>query len=304
MSYPTFHRFVLAFVSSLLLAVAAIAAVGCADSSSHKKSGDKAPAIESTDRATAEAEETPSATADKPPSENPEKDESDSEAVSGTTDKFPGIHIDLKQKYIDLEATVIRPTEEWLELLACTPGTKDHETIMTVTAQPSHIHIGLMLLKLKPGKPRRVFYDEEQEKWLVEDAVGSKVAITIVMDKDGKTVEIPANEWVINRETGKVLEGNEWIFAGSRLWKDERDPQSKPIYLADMEGTAISLVHFGNDLLVRDNDLEGGQGGGNAFNLNVKAVPKAGTKVKIRLRPVEEKNDAEKNESPTDAAPK
>src|SRR5690606_16414817 len=49
--------------------------------------------------------------------------------------ELPGLRLDREKRVLDVEATVNRREGDWLELLACTPGTREHEAILTVTAR-------------------------------------------------------------------------------------------------------------------------------------------------------------------------
>jgi hypothetical protein len=221
------------------------------------------------------------------------------------TDALKGIHLDRTNRVVDVDATVINPSEPWLELLACKRNTLEHESLLVLDAEPSHIHAALLLLGMKPGKPVGVeevgtfLYGMDARhplrlertwpKFIGVPAEGPRVRISLAYRKKGKLVEEPASKWIINRETKERLENDIWMFTGSGFY---RDADNREVYLADVNGTAISLVHFGDDLLARDTTVKGGQGGGNVYGVNEKAVPPAGTKVKIRLRPVEQKDEA------------
>ena len=66
--------------------------------------------------------------------------------------KLPGIHLNLNERAIDVNATVCLH-QGLLELVACTKGTKEHESIVSLDARPVHIHTALLLLGAQPGTP-------------------------------------------------------------------------------------------------------------------------------------------------------
>ena len=66
---------------------------------------------------------------------------------------LPGITVDRAARCIDIEAVIVQRDAPWLELLACTKGSREHEAILSVTAKPSHIHLALIMLGLEPGAP-------------------------------------------------------------------------------------------------------------------------------------------------------
>lgn len=68
---------------------------------------------------------------------------------------LPGITIDREARCVDIEAEVVNRDVKWLELLLCKAGGREHETILTTEARPSHVHLSLILLGLKPGQVQR-----------------------------------------------------------------------------------------------------------------------------------------------------
>lgn len=204
--------------------------------------------------------------------------------------KIPGIRrIELQKKFIDLEAEVVLREAEWLELFACLPGTREHESILVIRTKPSMIHFALLALGLKPGSPMR--WQRQGEEVTVLAPRGARVAVFIVMERDGKVVEIPANEWVRHQTTQKLLPDHIWLFAGSQISLDSKD--GKPVFLADINGTTISLVNFGDDLLARPTELTN-RNDDAAWGAATENIPKVGTKVIVRLKAVAERPPAGK----------
>lgn len=197
---------------------------------------------------------------------------------------LPGIAFEQQNEQwtIVLEAQVVLREADWLELLACTPNSREHESILTVTALPSNIHLALTMLGLEPGHPLKSRM--ENGDWVADPPTGPKVAITVAWDDEaGATQTAPASQWVMDRGKDQPMADEPWLFAGSRF----QEFQGKQYYLADHNGTAISLVNFGDDLLARpslvtnDNDQQ-------MWGANTEAIPPVGTPVKVRLTPVVE----------------
>ena len=116
----------------------------------------------------------------------------------------------------------------------------------------------------------------------LEPAHGPQVAVRLVYDQDGRTTVVGANQWVINRQTHQTLAESVWIFTGSSF-DETRDP---PAYRADIEGSVLSLVHFGDEVLARQTTTTSQTDEG-LLQPNTDQIPEVGTSVKIRLRPVE-----------------
>ena len=196
--------------------------------------------------------------------------------------KLPGIrHIDLQKKSVDLDAEVVLREADWLEQLACLPSTREHESILVVHAKPSHIHLALLTLGLQPGSPMQWQWHDDQVT--VHPPNGAPVAVSIVMQRDGGEAKIPANQWVLHQVTKQPLPDNIWLFAGSRLTASGND--DKPVYHADVNGTTISLVSFGDDLLARPTELTNKDDEA-AWGPATDRIPDVGTKVIVRLEAV------------------
>ncbi len=192
-----------------------------------------------------------------------------------------GIVIDREAGHVDLEAVVVLRDGEWLELLACTPSTREHESILTVSAKPSDIHLALLLLGLEPGKP--LMWEHKPDRSVtVVPPTGPQVAVTLIYEHEGKAKTVDANQWVVNQQTGKVLAGNRWLFVGSRFEEFE----GKRIYMADPNGSVLSLVNFGDEVMTRDTEVTK-DNDDQAWNANTPVIPKVRTPVTIRLTPVE-----------------
>lgn len=202
---------------------------------------------------------------------------------------WPGITVDPQRRYVDLQATVVTRQGDWMELLACSPGTLEYESILTIRARPSHIHLALLTLGLAPGDP--LDYEDAGDRYRIIPPHGPPVAISILTGvsasanmsdtpSDQEPTETPASQWVRNQTTNEPLPDNIWIFTGSNF----ADYEGKQVYMADLNGTAITLVNFGEDLLARPTDLTNQTDAG-AWNANTDVIPPVGTQVTLRIRP-------------------
>ncbi len=208
---------------------------------------------------------------------------------------LPHIKIDRKKRYVDLEGAVVLRDADWIELLACMPRSRVHESLITVKAKPSHIHGAMLLAGYKPGNPWRA--ERIKDKWKYYPAKGELVRISILYkDKQGKTIQVAPSEWIIEAQTKKKLPDSHWMFTGSRMLND----RGKKIYAADIEGNLFTLVNFGDEVFARQTKLEGGQGGvgGDTWRANTKVIPPVGTKLILRIQPAKQpKKDEGNNKS-------
>ncbi len=93
-----------------------------------------------------------------------------------------------------------------IELFACGPKGKTHESVFVLFANPLDIQTGLLLLGLKHGEPMASLGMGPPE--------GDTVDLTVEWEEAGEKRRIPAEDLVQVRETGSLLDGD-WVFNGS-----------------------------------------------------------------------------------------
>ncbi|MCC6579825.1 MAG: hypothetical protein IT440_05240 [Phycisphaeraceae bacterium] len=209
--------------------------------------------------------------------------------LAAVVESLPHLRVDRQAGVVELDAKVIRREAEWLELLACSAGTREHESILSVAARPSHIHLALLLVGAAPGTPMQ--WKITGDKMTTTPARGQRVAVTLRYLKDGRNIEVPAHQWIEHRPDNATLPDNIWLFTGSAMvdWEGQR------LYRADVGGTVLSLVHFGDDLLARNTDTTN-QNDDAAWGARTAAIPPVGTEVTIRLKPVPESRNPPSSE--------
>ena len=218
--------------------------------------------------------------------------------------KLPGMVVDyFEKRCVDLEGTICLE-KGLLELIACTKGSKEHESIVAVSARAMHIHMGLLLLGANNGHPAmRKPVDEEKTRWVNVPPRGDSIDVFLVMaNKDGKLIEKPISDFIV-RSSGRVDEvdgtvivapdqtekrgGKEetslphtFIFAGSHLRDNGPGPRQ---YLADLSGNVISIASFGDELLCLPFH-QTQENGALMWQVKPGTLPKVGTKITLRLR--------------------
>lgn len=214
---------------------------------------------------------------------------------------LPGITLDREAGLIDLDATVIGHGCEWLELVACTRGSREHEALVTIDAKPSDLHVALLLLGLEPGTPQTGIRGEDG--WTLVPPTGPAVDLHFLVPLQGPEDEqsdltetlVPVESWVFDQATEAVLPDpthGGWIFTGSRLVRDTRQPpgpDNPEVYLADVNGTVISLVHFGDETIGRDTTVTESNDGQNLVP-HPATMPPNGTRVVLRISRVQPAN--------------
>ena len=222
--------------------------------------------------------------------------------------KLPGMLIDRAQGCVDLEATVCLDNG-FLELVACTKGSKEHESIVVIDSQPVHLHTALLLLGANNGNPAmRKQVGEKQKRWVNIPPRGDPVDVFLVVkDATGKRVERPISDFIVRAqhpgeefavgqngaEEDETKPGNNaarkfphtFLFAGSHLL--DKKPGTRQ-YLADLSGHVISIATFGDAVLCLPS-VHSKANGALEWQVNAKHLPDVGTKVVLRLRPRQKK---------------
>jgi hypothetical protein len=127
-----------------------------------------------------------------------------------------------------------------LEGLLTRKNTKEHEYILATEADARHIHAALLLARAKAGSPVK-FLPKYQP------AHGTAIKVSLRYKKDGKTITVPAREWIREAKTGKALD-QDWVFGGSKFIPDAEDPNKPPVYVANF-GDLICLCNMDSAML-------------------------------------------------------
>ena len=129
----------------------------------------------------------------------------------------------------------------FLEQIACTSGTREHEALVVVNARPSDVHAALLLLGAQPGRPGRWEYGETEVHRRPPEGARLRVRVRFV-DQSGALQEHPISSWVVGQPGDRPFPEQPWVFGGSVI-----DEQGS--YRADSSGSLIGLVTFGDEVL-------------------------------------------------------
>jgi hypothetical protein len=199
-------------------------------------------------------------------------DPADHDGIGRRVQFSPGVLIDWGEKVIELEAAVVL-RQGMLELFACSPHTREHESIVVIQGRPLHIFQAMGLIGLEPGAPVR--YDEEKQEW--QPARGERLQIEVRYVVDGRTRTVPLREWLYDVAAEKPPSDLRWVFAGSGFYGADRR------FMADMEGTIITVVNFGSALIALD-ALHSDSNAELWLSANTEKIPARGTKCTILIR--------------------
>jgi hypothetical protein len=251
-----------------VLAALTLAAAGCDPESA--RSGDPG------DRPAAAKQATPAAGEAKPKDNGPDptKDEVKRKEVG----KNIFLETRGKKRRVLVSGSVVL-NKGPLELFLTRKDTKEHEAVVAADIDAIQLKAALLATGAREGEPVRF-----EPKY--QPASGQKIKVTVLYEAKGKTVSVPAQEWVRNVNTRKTL-GVEWVFAGSRLIKNPLDEGGKPIFLAN-DGDIVCVSNFESALL--DLPIKSSKDMADlVFEANTEKIPAVGTKVTVVFEPITEK---------------
>jgi hypothetical protein len=163
-----------------------------------------------------------------------------------------------------------------LEQFLTRKRTKEHEAILAADVDARDIHTALTLARAEAGHPVKF---QSQYK----PPSGTPIKIFLEYTKDQKTVRVPAQQWIRNARTKKILD-SDWVFAGSVLIPDPFEPKKKPFYAAN-EGDVICISNFDTALL--DLPLNSSKANDDLlFEAFTERIPAVETPVQVILEPV------------------
>jgi len=207
-------------------------------------------------------------------SPNTTRAQSTANPARATSDYAPGIRIDWKRRRVEVQGEVCL-RDGMLELFACAPRTREHESVVMIHARPKKLYEALGLMGLKPGHPIR--YDKRSKQWL--PPTGDSVGIKVRWRDHRKTRVADISTWMSRADHDKPMTPAVWVFAGSQ--KTETDTFS-----ADVEGTVIAVVDFPSALIAlperhsADNTLL-------TLEANTDNIPSVGTPVTLLFAPID-----------------
>ncbi len=149
----------------------------------------------------------------------------------------PGVTIDWLRLQVEVAGRVVL-REGLLELFACSPHTREHESIVAVAARPLHIHQALGLIGLDPGQP--VTYNENEDRRVPPS--GDRLEIEVRYREGDRDRTVNIWEWMADADAGAAVAPRDWVFCGSRTYPGG-------VFGADAEGTIICVVDFDSALV-------------------------------------------------------
>jgi hypothetical protein len=179
-----------------------------------------------------------------------------------------------KRRVVVKAAVCLR--EGALEGLLTRKGTKEHEYILSADVDARQVHAALVAAGAKPGAP--VQFDPRYKP-----ARGAVIKVSLRYRKGGKTVTVPAREWVRDAKRKKDLD-LDWVFGGSRLVPNPEGKDKPPVYLAN-GGDLICLCNMETAML--DVPVKSPKAlDARVYEAHSDRIPAQGTAVEVIFEPV------------------
>jgi hypothetical protein len=177
------------------------------------------------------------------------------------------IKIDSKNRVLTIPGK-INMQKGMIELLACAPGGKTHETVVVMDVVPYHLQVALILLGLNYIGGLSVQGDTLTPK-------GDSVDVFVTWTKNGQDTTVRAEDFAWDIPAGKSMAHTPWVFAGSKMYEGK--------YMADVEKSLITTYH--DPFTILDNPLSTGRDD-ETYKVNDLLVPPKGTPVTITIKPI------------------
>ena len=165
-----------------------------------------------------------------------------------------------------------------IEVVACTPYGKVHESLLVLPVRPLNLHIACLLLGLKAGfNPIWMEYvppDKRPPDW--QNQLGDSVEVWVDYHDGVRTRSIRVEQCLMDKRTSESLPATQWIFTGS--WVDEEG-----FYAADGIGSIVT--NYNDSSAVIDCPLPLGRVDDYTFAIPA-ALPERGTTISLRIIPV------------------
>jgi hypothetical protein len=196
------------------------------------------------------------------------------------TSKDGLMSVDLEKRQVVLKAQIcLQEDHEYLEFLLSGWGDKTHESLLHTKVKGRQIHFAMLLLGLRPGKAAEWIYIDENRSANIPPRGGACTMRIRYIDKQGKTHEVDARDWMLSAPGQETAPPEKFIFVGSRVLADGS-------YWADQDGELVSVANFRS--AVFDVPFESTSSDQHLlFKANRTKMKPRGTDVELVIKPVE-----------------
>lgn len=182
------------------------------------------------------------------------------------------VFVDRLNRFIEMP-TKVNMQEGILEYVAVGTDGKLHESVLEVLAEPSHIHLALLLIGLEPRQ-----YAKQDDMYLPPKLAREGGRIDLMMQwtdpASGEVKRAPPSAWLYDRKTKGAPPPRAWFFEGSQFWRGR--------YSADMERSVVALIPDMNAVIAIGSDAGNPyRGDAQGYEIYKEVIPPNGTPVKL-----------------------
>jgi hypothetical protein len=193
------------------------------------------------------------------------------ERISETKLRVGRVLVDRAARRLELPAKV-NMIEGILEYYGVSSNGKLHESVLELGIEPSHLHLGLILLGVEQIKFD--YGDYKSPPKVVTPGGRLKLSVRFVDPKTKKTRTVGVEKWLYSRKKKSSPKPMLWTFQGSTFWQNR--------YGADMDRSVIALIPDQIAVI----GTTGGQGNpyqgdGLGFEVHKAVIPPKGTAVTL-----------------------
>jgi hypothetical protein len=190
---------------------------------------------------------------------------------------YHGVRLDKKNRRVSFDAAV-NQRAGLIEYLLVNDKGKVHESLLATKLAPHDIHLALLLVGLNEDKKSNL--DEPIPPSAIDSAYlreapklkGTPVHITLAWTQDGKRQEAPAENWIFNLHTNRLMSPGPWTYNGSLVMDGQ--------FLADQD---LSIVAVITDPTALANNPREGYDDDLIWQIQEKAVPPMDTPVVVTI---------------------
>lgn len=163
-----------------------------------------------------------------------------------------------------------------IEVFACAPQGKTHESVVVLDCIPSGLQAGLMALGLEPGTPV-----DFARGGTYKPPTGAPVDIEVRwIDASGEEHLAFAEDWIWDQKRMQPMSRSAWIFAGSFL-QEIPGKSAGAAFAADQVKSLVTTYHDASSIL-ETSEVDGIDD--TVYYSNEQAVPPVGTRVTAIFR--------------------
>ena len=202
-----------------------------------------------------------------PPSPHPAREAPEISKTAPDVYKLGRVEVDARKRLLTMPAKV-NMQSGLVELLACTPRGKRHESVLVVDVDPLYLQLGLLLLGLEPGGNPSSLAEDSQRP-------GDMMDIWVEWKLDGQPkVKKRAEELILDLRNDAPMQRTSWVFLGSKVYKGR--------FLARELGSLITTYH--DSAAIVENPLPSSRDD-TLYEANPDTVPPVGTPVTLIISP-------------------